>query len=87
MPRKLSMGAFIARQKADAWAHARNPALAQRERELRDIRETVEALIEDRGLTQARAWADHCATRDISGFWRQVRNGIDAVMAIEPVQR
>jgi hypothetical protein len=39
MTRKLSRGEFFARQKADAWAHAQNPELANREREARDIRE------------------------------------------------
>jgi hypothetical protein len=35
MPRKLSRGEFFARQKADAWAHAQNPELANRQREER----------------------------------------------------
>jgi hypothetical protein len=42
----------------------------------REIRETAETLIEDRGVTNALAWATHCATRDNAGFWRMVRNEI-----------
>jgi hypothetical protein len=40
--------------------------------------DTAEALIEDRGLTNARDWAEHCAIRDKSGFWRKVLDIIDA---------
>jgi hypothetical protein len=35
------------------------------------------ALIEDRGLVNALAWASHCATRDTSGFWAAVVRAID----------
>jgi len=72
MRRKLSRGEFFARQKADAWAHAQNPELANRERAARDIRETAETLIEERGPVNARDWAQHCAIRDLSGFWSKV---------------
>jgi hypothetical protein len=81
MTRKLSRGEFSARQKADAWAHAQNPELANREREARQVRETAQTLIEDRGAINALAWAAHCATRDASGFWRKVCNAIDGVQA------
>jgi hypothetical protein len=44
----------------------------------RDVRETAETLVEDRGRANALAWAEHCAVRDPhGGFWRQV------VLAIE----
>ena len=43
----------------------------------REIRETAETLIEDRGAQNAIAWADHCMVRDSSGgFWRAVRDCI-----------
>ena len=41
--------------------------------------ETAEVLLEDRGETNARAWVEHCMTRDNSGFWRNVRNALDAI--------
>ena len=43
------------------------------DRKEREIRETAETLIDDRGFVNARAWAEHCATRDSAGgFWRAV---------------
>ena len=74
MKRRLSRGEFFARQKAEAWERAR----ANQER---NARETAETLIEDRGAVNALAWAEHCATRDTSGFWRKVCNAIDGVQA------
>jgi hypothetical protein len=35
------------------------------------------ALIEDRGVDNALAWASHCAARDRSGFWRLVVKAIE----------
>jgi len=75
--KRMSRGEFFARQKADAWAHAQNPELANREREARSVRETAETLIEDRGPSNAREWVVHCATRDTSGFWPKVLLEID----------
>jgi hypothetical protein len=75
MPRKLSRGEFFARQKADAWAHAQNPAA----REMREISETALTLIEERGHANALAWADHCMIRSTDGFWRKVRDEIQRV--------
>jgi hypothetical protein len=49
-----------------------NPDRLQREAE-----EHAEVLIEDRGPTNARAWAVHCATRDTGGFWQRVVREID----------
>ena len=43
-------------------------------RKAREIEGTAITLIEERGRTNALAWADHCATRDTDGFWRQVAN-------------
>jgi hypothetical protein len=48
------------------------------QRLLRESEETALTLIEDRGLENARAWAQHCAMRDRSGFWRAVILAIDA---------
>ena len=79
MTRKLSMGEFKARQKQDAWDHARNPA----EREIND---TALTLIEDRGHDNARAWADHCAIRSTDGFWRKVRDKIDTMTPTRPTR-
>lgn len=43
------------------------------EQKVREIRETAETLIEDRGGANALAWAEHCMTRDpAGGFWRAV---------------
>jgi len=39
--------------------------------------DTAEALIEDRGATNALSWARHCAIRDKSGFWRKVADLIE----------
>jgi hypothetical protein len=41
--------------------------------------DTASALLEDRGETNARAWIEHCLVRDTSGFWRNVRNALDAL--------
>ena len=49
-----------------------NPDRLQREAE-----EHAEVLIEDRGPTNARDWAVHCATRDTGGFWQRVVREID----------
>jgi hypothetical protein len=67
MPRQ-----FIARQKQEAWDRAR--AL--------DVRETAEAMIDDRGAKNAFTFAEHCMTRDPShGFWRAVRDLIALQLA------
>jgi hypothetical protein len=47
----------------------------------REVKETADTLIEDRGAVNALAWAEHCATRDTTGFWRKVCNAIDGVQA------
>jgi hypothetical protein len=49
-----------------------NPDRLQREAE-----EHAAVLIEDRGPTNARAWAVHCATRASDGFWPRVVREID----------
>lgn len=47
------------------------------QRKAREIRETAETLIETRGRENAKAWAEHCMTRDPSdGFWRAVLDTI-----------
>ena len=51
--------------------------MPQIDRQAREIRETAETLIEDRGGFNALAWANHCAIRDTSGFWRAVHDEID----------
>jgi hypothetical protein len=53
------------------------------ERKQLEARETADTLIEERGVDNALAWADHCLTRTHDGFWRMVRNEImrRAVMA------
>jgi hypothetical protein len=71
--KKLSRGEFIARQKQEAWDRAR---AAQ-------ARETAEALIEDRGLANALAWAKHCATRTTDGFWSRVVAAIENIDAAQ----
>jgi hypothetical protein len=43
----------------------------------REAQDHAEALIEDRGMTNARAWAVHCALRDTGGFWSRVLLEID----------
>jgi hypothetical protein len=68
--KRMSRGEFFARQKADAWERARA-------HDARNARETAETLIEDRGPSNAREWAVHCATRDTSGFWPKVLLEID----------
>lgn len=43
----------------------------------RDVRETSETLVEDRGRENALAWAEHCMVRDpTGGFWRAVADAI-----------
>jgi hypothetical protein len=43
------------------------------ERQAREVRETAETLVEDRGRSGAIAWAEHCMVRDpTGGFWRAV---------------
>jgi hypothetical protein len=55
-----------------------NAELRERlERQAREIKETALTLIEDRGPSNAREWAVHCATRDTSGFWPKVLLEID----------
>jgi hypothetical protein len=50
---------------------------AAAERKAREVRETAETLVDDRGRSNALAWAEHCATRDpAGGFWRAVANAI-----------
>lgn len=57
----------------------RNDAAA-RQRFERDVRETVETLLETRTLANALAWAEHCAVRDPSGgFWRAVWDALRAI--------
>lgn len=57
-------------------SRVRNDAVANARRE-REIRETAETLVEDRGRGGALAWAEHCMVRDPSGgFWRAVRDAI-----------
>ena len=47
------------------------------EQKAREIRETAETLIDDRGRDNALAWAEHCMVRDpVGGFWRAVRDAI-----------
>ena len=47
-------------------------------RKAREVRETAETLVEDRGRANALAWAEHCAVRDpVGGFWRAVWIAID----------
>jgi hypothetical protein len=47
------------------------------ERKAREVRETAETLVEDRGRANALAWAEHCAVRDpVGGFWRRVADAI-----------
>jgi hypothetical protein len=41
-------------------------------RKIHEATETAETLVEDRGATNALAWAEHCAIRDQSGFWPMV---------------
>jgi hypothetical protein len=48
------------------------------ERQAREAAETAETLIEDRGWMNARAWAEHCATRTTDPLWRLVVVAIDA---------
>lgn len=54
------------------------------ERMLREAGETALTLIEDRGRANAHAWAKHCATRDTTGFWRQVTLAVEEMPANEP---
>jgi hypothetical protein len=75
MPRKLSKGEFFARQKAEAWEHARNPA-ARQEREARAEHanfmtwwKAVNDPLEDKGLNglpfgDARSWFAERITPD-----------------------
>lgn len=53
-------------------------AAAQAARIELEARETAETLVEDRGRANALAWAEHCATRDMSGFWWRVWHTIQA---------
>jgi hypothetical protein len=71
--RKLSRGEFFARQKQEAWDHAKR----------REAHETAEALIEDRGLANARAWAIHCANRTTDGLWSRVVAAIENIDAAQ----
>ena len=50
-----------------------------------EVRDVAETLIEERGPTNARAWAQHCATRDnTGGFWAAVVREIDRQMSAQP---
>ena len=54
----------------------------RQERIARNIRETAETLVDDRGRAGALAWAEHCMVRDPSGgFWRAVADAIRAVQS------
>jgi|HubBroStandDraft_6_1064221.scaffolds.fasta_scaffold161861_2 hypothetical protein len=48
------------------------------DRQAREVRETAETLVEDRGRANALAWAEHCAVSDssVGGFWRAVADAI-----------
>jgi hypothetical protein len=48
-------------------------------RQEREAREHAEALIEDRGLANAHAWAIHCANRTTDGFWSRVVTAIENI--------
>ena len=41
-------------------------------RRRREIDETAQTLIEERGYKNALAWANHCAMRSTDGFWRNI---------------
>lgn len=57
--------------------------MTREERFARDVRETAETLVEDRGRDNALVWAEHCMTRDPSGgFWRAVRDAILAASGL-----
>jgi hypothetical protein len=61
-----------------------NAELRERlERQAREIKETAETLIEDRGPSNALAWADHCMVRSNDGFWRKVSDEIARWIAVE----
>jgi uncharacterized membrane protein len=60
------------RQAAEIFAEARAKRRAV------EAAETAETLIEDRGWANARAWAEHCATRATDPLWRLVVAAIDA---------
>jgi hypothetical protein len=47
-----------------------------------EVEETALTLVEDRGRLNAWAWANHCAARDTSGFWRKVRDKINETAPI-----
>ena len=49
-----------------------------------EVRDVAETLIEERGPTNARDWAEHCAIRDLSGFWPAVVREIDRQMSARP---
>ena len=49
----------------------------------REAQDHAEALIEDRGLFNALAWAIHCANRTTDGFWSRVVQAIEAVRDAE----
>jgi hypothetical protein len=46
----------------------------------REAQDHAEALIEDRGLFNALAWATYCANRTTDGFWSRVVQVIQAVL-------
>lgn len=46
-------------------------------RQQREARETALTLIEERGETNALAWANHCAARSNDGFWHWVARFIE----------
>jgi hypothetical protein len=51
-------------------------------RKAREVRETAETLVDDRGWANAREGAEHCMTHDpAGGFWRAV---FDKIWELEP---
>ena len=49
------------------------------DRLLREVKDHALTLIEDRGLSNALAWAIHCANRSTDGFWSRVVQYIEMV--------
>ena len=49
------------------------------DRLLRETKDHALTLIEDRGLSNALAWAIHCANRSTDGFWSRVVQYIEMV--------
>ena len=53
----------------------------------REAKEHAEVLVEDRGLVNALAWANHCANRSTDGFWMRVVREIEAIRDAERITR